>query len=106
MVKGTRCSSWPVLESNFCTALLRANQMPPSGPIEKLPTPGVFSRSSPGIGILMKLLLGGSYRTTVCAQFSDIHNIVSVDRHAVGAGQDAGRRRRHFVLGDDSGARI
>ena len=41
MVKGTRCSSWPVFESNFWTALLRANQMPPSGPIEKLPTPYV-----------------------------------------------------------------
>ncbi len=75
MVKGTRCSSSPVFESNFWTALLRANQMPPSGPIEKLPTPGVFRGSWPGMGILMKVSLEGSNRTTVCAQFSDIHTM-------------------------------
>jgi len=63
------------LRIEFLDRRLRANQMPPSGPIEKLPTPGVFGGSRPAMGILMKVSLAGSNRTTVCAQFSDIHTM-------------------------------
>src|SRR5262249_355985 len=66
-----RSMSLPVLLSNFCTALLRANQMTPSGPMEKLPNPGTFGGSVPAIGTLVNVSLVGSNRTRYGAQFSE-----------------------------------
>ncbi len=64
--------SLPVFESNFWTALLRANQTLRSGPIEKLPSPGVLSGSSPAMsGVMVKFPVAGSSRTRLCAQFSE-----------------------------------
>ena len=91
-VKGTRSRSLPVFESNFWTALLRANQMPTSGPIEKLPSPGVLSASSPAISGVMVNVSGRGIEPhqIVRPVLRGPDDVVLVHLDAVGAGKHAG----------------